>query len=212
MWMFACLFPTTLLSLYLLSCKGTGCRRAAVLGLFCGAVFTVLAIFFTSGYRTYPVFFLKFFFDLFLFEALVPFAALSAIAFLLFRGEARDKPAVLFPFFLGFFVLYIPFRVFFRSDSLSFFVLFVKPVLLVSSIMGVTKSIGLLVAGEGKERKPVSVVPVCVLGLASTAAPAAVEVCWFMGLPMVLWIIVGLAGLCSSLLLVAWKHRKLPVA
>lgn len=216
MWMFACLFPAVLLSLHLLSCNEARYRRAAVFGLFCGAVFTVLAILFTSGYHVYPAFFLSFFFNLFLFESLVPFAVLSAIAFLLFKGEAQYKAAVLFPLFLGFFVLYIPFRVFFRSDFLSFFVLFVKPVLLVSSVVGVAQSVGLLMAGVGKERRAVTVVPVCVLGVTSAVAPAAAEVCWFMGLPMALWIIVGLVGLCSPFLLVAWKHLgldgKLPVA
>ncbi len=214
--MFAFFFLSAVLSLYLLGHQEAMYRRAAILGILCGAVFSVFAILFTSGHRMYSAFFWGNFFHSLMFESLVPLAVLTAIAFVSFRGETRCKAAVLLPVFLGFFVLYAPFRVFFRSDSLSFFVLFVKPVLLASSVAGVASCIGLLVPKENESRRPAFLASVCGLGIISAGAPAAAEACWFMGLPMILWIIVGLAGLCSPLLLAACRRlesgRKFPAA
>ena len=218
MWLFAVFFVPIMVVLYLLTHQGAVNRPAVVVGFFLGAFFCVFAILFGSGYRTYPASLIGIFSPIFLYEVLLPLGVLTVITMVFFKDELLVRVGALMPVFLGFFCLYIPFRIFFRSETLSGFTLFLKPVLLFCCVAGVACAIKLLVDyfahrkpsmqgqdGNKNGRALPAVVGAC--GLASAVVPALAEALWYSGASFVLWGGVGAVGVCSTVLLLACSHR-----
>lgn len=218
MWIFAVFFIPIMVVLYLLTHQGAVNRFAVVSGLFMGAFFCVFAILFGSGYRVYPASLIGIFFPIFLYEALLPLGILTIITVLCFKDELLVRTGALMPIFLGFFCLYTPFRIFFRSETLSGFTLFVKPMLLFSCVTGVACATKLLVdcfahrgqvaPGErGEKGMPVLPAVVGACGLACAVAPALAEALWCSGTSLVLWGGLGVLCICSAIFLLVCSHK-----
>lgn len=183
-----------------------------------GAFLCVFAILFGSGYRMYPASLVGIFFPIFLYEVLLPLGVLTLITLVCFKDELLVRTDALMPVFLGFFCLYTPFRLFFRSETLSGFTLFLKPVLLFSCVTGVACAIKLLVdyfahrkqAMQGQDgtkegRALPAVVGAC--GLACAVVPALAEALWYSGASLVLWGGLGVLCICSTLFLLVCSRR-----
>lgn len=183
-----------------------------------GTFLCVFAIFFGSGYRMYPASLIGIFFPIFLYEVLLPLGVLTLITLVCFKDELLVRAGALMPVFLGFFCLYTPFRLFFRSETLSGFTLFLKPVLLFCCVAGVACAIKLLMdyfahrkqvmqGQDGKKNGRALPAAVGVCGLASAVVPALAEALWYSGASLVLWGGVGVVCLCSTGFLLACSHR-----
>ena len=218
MWLFAVFFVPIMVVLYLLTHQGVVNRAAVVAGLFMGTFLCVFAIFFGSGYRMYPASLIGIFFPIFLYEVLLPLGVLTLITLVCFKDELLVRAGALMPVFLGFFCLYTPFRLFFRSETLSGFTLFLKPVLLFCCVAGVACAIKLLMdyfaqrkqvmqGQDGKKNGRALPAAVGVCGLASAVVPALAEALWYSGASLVLWGGVGVVCLCSTGFLLACSHR-----
>lgn len=208
MWIFSFSIVPILFILYLFLHKEFGYYRASLVGLFCGAFFCICAILFGSDYREYSAGILGSFFSIFLYETLLPLSCLSFLILLLSRDEMKYKVNLLLPTFFGFFVLFTPFRVFFRSETVSVFVLFLKPILMVSCIIGVASTTKLLMNLEGKKNSTAYIILVSCSGIVATVTPSIAEICWHKGMSILIWNGVGLLGIVGTLVLCGLSHRE----
>ncbi len=206
MWLFAVFFLPCILVLYFINHANRGKVYSVLLGLGCGAAYVVFAILFGSEYRVISVNFFKNFSWLFLQEAFLPTTIITILFFLLFRDSFQFKVNVLFLVLAGFYTLYIPFRILFRSGAFTAFTLFLKPILLACFIVGFSFAIRLFYKNlKGQKATALFVLPIF-LGLGCTAAPAITEVFWYAGSPAILWLSTGMLEILFAVTLLALNH------
>lgn len=208
MWMFAVFFLPAFLALYLSVHANRDDIFPALLGLGCGAVYVVFAILFGSDYRIYPANFFWNFVQVFLQETFLPAVIVTILFLLISRDSVEFKVAKLLLVLSGFYTLYIPFRIFFRSETLSVFVLFAKPVLLSCFVFGFSFAVRLVYRNLKPEKNTTLLVLSGVLGGGCIVLPAVAEVCWFSGLAPASWLFIGMIAVVFALVLVALDYGE----
>ncbi len=138
-----------LLFLFLLFPLGFGvwCRRTGIAnfakhiflaftGLFIGAVFCAYKYFFSPFYFRTPDSFTLNFLHVFFGQIFIPLAVLTAAFLFLDKKESlEDRFANILPFYMGFFAVYIPFRVCVSPLPFPFFYLFAKPLMYLAMLL-----------------------------------------------------------------------------
>lgn len=209
MWLFAVFFLPAILVLYFMTHVNRNKVFSVLFGLGLGSAYVVIAIFFGSEYRIVPADFFKNFSGIFLHDSFMPAIIVTALFFLLSRDSFQFKVNVLFLVLSGFYVMYIPFRILFRSGAFSSFILFYKPILLACFVLGFSFAIRLFYRNlKGAKNVLMFILPV-LLGLCCTMAPALAEVVWFSGSPVISWLFVGMLEILLTLVLVALNHVNL---
>lgn len=209
MWMFSVFFLPAFFILYLLSHSDRNNFPSVLFGIGCGALYVVFAVLFGSDYRIYPVSFFKMFSTTFFQETFFPSLILTALFFLLSKDSLQFKMDKLVLVIAGFFTLYIPFRIFFRSETLSAFILFFKPVLLTCFVFGFSLATKLFIKNLMGDKKPVMFVIPCLLGLGCAALPGIAEVLWFGGSSFIVWLLLTLVQFVFVIILGILSHTKL---
>ena len=206
MWLFAVFFLPSILILYFLTHVNRNKVFSVLFGVGLGAVYVIFAILFGSEYRIVPADLFKNFRWIFLHDVFLPAIIVTALFFLLSRDSFKFKINVLFLVLSGFYVMYIPFRILFRSGAFAFFTLFFKPILLTCFVLGFSFAIRLFYKNlKGAKNVLMFILPV-LLGLCCTMAPALAEVFWFSGSPVISWLFVGMLEILLTLVLVALNH------
>ena len=209
MWLFAVFFLPSILVMYFMTHVNRNKFFSVLLGLGFGAAYVVFAILFGSEYRLVPADFFKNFSWIFLQDSFLPAIIVTALFFLLSRDSFQFKVNVLFLVLSGFYVLYIPFRILFRSGAFSSFILFFKPILLACFVLGFAFAIRLFYKNLKGAKNMLMFILAVVLGLFCAVAPALAEVFWFSGSPVLLWGFVAVLEILFTLVLVALNHVNL---
>lgn len=206
MWLFAFFFLPCILVLYFMDHANRSKVYSVLLGLGCGAVYVVFAILFGSEYRVISVNFFKNFSWLLLQETFLPAIIITILFFLLSKDSFQFKVNVLFLVLAGFYTLYIPFRILFRSGAFTAFTLFFKPILLACFVLAFSFAIRLFYKNlKGQKVVILFVLPVF-LGLGCTVAPAIAEVFWYAGSPVILWLLMGMLEILFAVVLLILNH------
>lgn len=209
MWLFSFFFLPSILVLFFLTYVEKNKVFPLLLGLGCGAIYVFFAILFGSEYRIVPADFLKNFNWYFFQEVCLPTVLITFLFFLFFKESLAFKIDVLFFVLAGFYTLYIPFRLLFRSGSFSAFLLFFKPIFLTCSIIGFSFSLRLIYTNIKGDKLPLLYILPILLGIGSCVCPAIAEVIWFSGGSKGLWgSIVGIE-IVFAFALVVLNHHKM---
>ena len=180
-----------------------------LLGLGCGAIYVFFAILFGSEYRIIAADFLKNFSWYFLQEVCLPTVLVNFLFFLFFKDSLAFKIDVLFFVLAGFYTLYIPFRILFRSGAFSAFLLFFKPIFLTCSIVGFSFSFRLIYKNMKGEKLPLFFILPILLGVGCCVCPAIAEVLWFSGGSSTLWGSISVIDIMFTFALVVLNHRRM---
>jgi hypothetical protein len=156
----------------------------AFLGLFLAAVFCAYKYFFSPYYFLTPDSFVRNFIHIELEQILLPLAVLTAAFLFVYK---KDKMAVrvqnIFPFYAGFFAVYLPFRILNESLPYSAFGLFAKPVMFLLMLLLANKCQEYLFISAHRAlltaKQAVCVWTCFVLCL---ILPAAIEALWILGM------------------------------
>lgn len=206
MWLFAFFFLPCILVLYFINHANMNKIYSVLLGLGCGAAYVVFAILFGSEYRVISVNFFKNFSWLFLQETFLPAVIITILFFFLSKDSFQFKVNMLFLVLAGFYTLYIPFRILFRSGAFTAFTLFFKPILLACFVLGFSFAIRLFYKNlKGQKGGTIFVLPIF-LGLGCTVAPAIAEVFWYAGSSAILWLLIGMLEILFAVVLLALNH------
>lgn len=210
MWMFSVFFLPTIFTLYLISHTEKNNFPSVFFGIGCGALCVVFAILFGSDFRLYPASFFKNFSLNFLQETFLPAIILTLLFFILSKDSLQFKMNKLVLVLSGFFCLYIPFRIFFRSETLSAFVLFFKPVLLTCFVFSFSLAIKIIIKNFTTEKKPFLFIIAGFCGLGCAALPAIAEAWWFSGGSAVVWLLFVVIQVVFTIFLGILNHVNLP--
>ncbi|MBR5966817.1 MAG: hypothetical protein IK015_11945 [Treponema sp.] len=185
----------------------------AFLGLFLAAVFCAYKYFFSPYYFLTPDSFFRNFIHIFLEEILLPLAVLTAaFLFIYKKDKIASRIQSIFPFYMGFYAVYTPFRVLSGEPPYPAFALFVKPamflfmVLVLNSrqkVLFVPAKRALLSAKEAAIYWASFVVDLLM--------PAAVEALWILGMkpPLtILFLLIYAAGAYFCLLRAASDRTR----
>lgn len=206
MWIFSVFFLPTILILYILTHANKNNFTTILFGIGCGAVYVVFAILFGSDFRLYPVSFFENFSVNFLQETFLPALIITVTFFLLSKDDLQFKTDKLVLTISSFFCLYIPFRIFFRSETLSVFILFFKPVLLSCFVFGFSFAVKLFIKNFFAEKNIFIFIVSLLCGLGCTVLPAIAEVWWFEGGSTAVWLIFSVIQIAFTVILSVLNH------
>lgn len=204
--MFSVFLLPTIVILYLISHSGRTGLAPFFFGIGCGTLCVVFAILFGSDFRLYPASLFKNFSLNLLQEALLPALVLTVLFFILSRDDVQFKMDKLVLVLSGFFCLYIPFRIFFRSETLSVFALFFKPVLLACFVFGFSFAVKLFIKNLISEKKPLLFFISCFCGLGCASVPALAEIWWYGGGAPAVWLLLVVVQVVFTLILGVLNH------
>lgn len=176
----------------------------AFMGLFLAAVFCSYKYFFSPYYFLTPDSFFRNFLHIFLEEILLPLAVLTAaFLFVYKKDKIASRIQNIFPFYMGFYAVYTPFRVLCGHPPYPAFALFVKPAMFLMMIFVLnSRQKVLFVPAKRALLSPSEAAvywPSLVIGL---LMPAAVEALWILGMKpflTILFLLIYAAGACFCL-------------
>lgn len=156
----------------------------AFLGLFLAAVFCAYKYFFSPYYFLTPDSFIRNFIHILLEQLLLPLAVLTAaFLFVYKKDKMASRVQNIFPFYAGFYAIYLPFRVLNEALPYSAFGLFAKPVMFLFALLLLNKCQEYLFVSAQRAlltaKQAVCVWTVFVLAL---LLPAAIEALWILGM------------------------------
>ena len=177
----------------------------AFLGLFLAAVFCSYKYFFSPYYFLTPDSFFRNFIHIFLEQILLPLSVLTAAFLFIYK---KDKLAVrlqnIFPFYMGFYAVYTPFRVLGGQPPYPAFALFVKPAMFLLMILVLNSRQKVLFVPAKRALLSTKEAAVYWASFAvDLIMPAAVEALWILGMkpPLtILFLLIYAAGAFFCLL------------
>lgn len=193
---------------FLIWCRAQGFEKfpkfalIAFTGLFPSAVFCAYKYFFSPFYYLAQDSFLMNFLYYFLTQAFVPLAVLTA-AFLLMDGKdsLHDRLANIFPFYAGFYAIYIPFIILCEDVPYPFFALFAKPLIYFFMLASLPKICGELLERQRTNIKSSKKIFSIFALVAAILLPAVIESLWTLGVPSLFTVFLTLAYLAFAALI-----------
>lgn len=153
-------------------------------------VCTIKAFFIFSNHIWTASFVLEFL-QIFLKDTLLPCALLPAVYFLFSKDSWDFKADSFLPLMISFYTVFLPYRIFRCGEKLSFFMLFVKPVLYISMIAFVSAMLhNLIPTIINKDKSKAIKLSAITLGLA--IVPALVQSFWYYGGKIYFWLPVSI--------------------
>lgn len=188
---------------FLIWCRAQGFEKfpkfalIAFMGLFPSAVFCAYKYFFSPFYYLTQDSFLMNFFYYFLSQTVIPLAVLTTVFFIVDGKDfVQERLANIFPFYAGFYAIYIPFIVLCKDLPYSFFALFAEPAIYFFMLLSLPK-----ICAKFFEMQNVKALRKVFLIFALVAAivlPAVIESLWTLGVPAFLTIFLTLAYLAAA--------------
>ena len=195
------LFPLAF-AIWLCSCKERRetCFFNAFLGIILAAVFCAYKYFFSPYYFITPDSFWRNFLHIFIEQTLLPLGVLTAAFLFIFKKDKiADRIQKIFPFYAGFYAVFIPFMVLNAALPHSAFSLFAKPIFYFLMILSAAYSERVLFVPS--ERALLSAGQAALLWASfafSLLMPAAVEALWILGMKAPLTILFVLIYAASA--------------
>lgn len=185
---------------FLIWCRAQGFEKfpkfalIAFTGLFPSAVFCAYKYFFSPFYYLTQDSFLMNFLYYFLTQAFVPLAVLTAVFFLMDgKDSVQDRLSNIFPFYAGFYAIYIPFIVLCKDVPYPFFALFAKPVMYFFMLTSLPKLCGGLFERQRTNVKSSKKICSIFALAAAILLPAVIESLWTLGVSVFLTVFLTLA-------------------
>lgn len=171
----------------------------AFLGLFLAAVFCAYKYFFSPYYFLTPDSFWRNFLHIFLEQIVLPLGVLTAAFLFVFKKDKMaDRVQKILPFYLGFYAVYLPFRVLGGQLPYPAFALFVKPAMFLLMIVVLNSRQKVLFVPAQRALLSVKEAAVYWSSFAvDLLMPAAVEALWILGMkpPLtILFLLIYAAG------------------
>ncbi len=190
---------------FLIWCRAQGFEKfpkfalLAFMGLFPSAVFCTYKYFFSPFYYLTQDSFLMNFFYYFLRQTLIPLVVLTAVFFFVDgKDSVQERFANIFPFYAGFYAIYIPFIVLCKDLPYPFFALFAEPTIYFFMIFSLPKICAKLFETKGAETKALKKVFLVFALFAAILLPAVIESLWTLGVPAFLTVILTLVYLAGA--------------
>lgn len=176
----------------------------AFLGLFLAAVFCAYKYFFSPYYFLTPDSFWRNFIHILLEQIVLPLGVLTAAFLFVFKKDKiADRVQKILPFYLGFYAVYLPFRILNDSLPYSAFGLFAKPILFLLMILTVAEREKVLfVPSERAMLAPKEAALVWASFVLALLLPAGIEALWILGMmpPLtILLLLIYAAAACFCL-------------
>ncbi len=185
---------------FLIWCRAQGFEKfpkfalIAFTGLFPSAVFCAYKYFFSPFYYLTQDSFLMNFLYYFLTQAFVPLAVLTVVFFLMDgKDSVQDRLANIFPFYAGFYAIYIPFIVLCKDVPYPFFALFAKPAIYFFMLASLPKLCGGLFERQRTNVKSSKKICSIFALAAAILLPAIIESLWTLGVSVFLTVFLTLA-------------------
>ena len=194
------LFP---LSFAIWICSKKGPRAPfyfnAFLGVLLAAIFCAYKYFFSPYYFLTPDSFFRNFIHIFLEEILLPLSVLTAaFLFIYKKDKIASRVQNIFPFYMGFYAVYMPFRVLGAEPPYSAFALFVKPAMFLFMILVLNSRQKVLFVPAQRALLSAKEAAIYWSSFAvDLLMPAAVEALWILGMkpPLtILFLLIYAAG------------------
>ena len=171
----------------------------AFMGLFLAAVFCAYKYFFSPYYFLTPDSFWRNFIHILLEQIVLPLGVLTAAFLFVFKKDKMDdRVKNVFPFYMGFYAVFLPFRILGANPPYSAFALFVKPAMFLLMLMAFNSRQKLLFVPAKRALLSLKEAALCWLSLAlGLLMPAAVEALWILGMkpPLtILFLLIYAAG------------------
>ena len=190
---------------FLIWCRAQGFEKfpkfalIAFMGLFPSAVFCAYKYFFSPFYYLTQDSFLMNFFYYFLRQILIPIAVLTIVFFFVDgKDSVQERLANIFPFYAGFYAIYIPFIVLCKDLPYPFFALFAKPAIYFSMILSLPKICAKFFETQKPDTKALKKILLIFALVAAILLPAVIESLWTLGVPAFLTVILTLAYLAAT--------------
>ncbi|MCR4627404.1 MAG: hypothetical protein K5640_07115 [Treponema sp.] len=159
----------------------------AFLGLFLAIISALFYHFFIFKPEYFEFNFLKIILGIFLKGYVLPLVFTAAAYMVFVKGELKEKINSLFPLWISFYSIIIPFSVIYGKTDFSFFEVFLRPVL-AGCLLILLKGFVMIIAVSGCTEKK-RIVLSGFLIFASLCLCSLVETLWFAGF---IWIVWGL--------------------
>lgn len=174
----------------------------AFCGLFFAAVFCAFKYFFMPFYFITPDSFLLNFLHVLLGQILIPLAALTFVFLFLRRKESlKSRLESILPFYIGFYAVYLPFRICITPLPFPFFYLFAKPLLFLSLLLALTKTAPLLFVKTERALLPPKLFAMTIISFVlNLILPAGIEALWITGSPAFLIALLCVLAYASAVL------------
>lgn len=155
------------------------------------ALFCAYKYFFSPYYFLTPDSFFRNFIHIFLDQIVLPLTVLTAaFLFVYKKDKIASRIQNIFPFYMGFYALYLPFRVLNANPPYSAFALFVKPAMFLFMILVLNARQKVLFVPAKRALLSVRDAVICWLSLVlDLLMPAAVEALWILGMKPLLTIL-----------------------
>ena len=182
----------------------------AFLGVFLAAVFCAYKYFFSPYYFITPDSFWRNFLHILVEQILLPLGVLTAAFLLIFKKDKRaGRVENILPFYMGFYAVFLPFRVLGAPLPHTAFALFAKPILYLLMILTANKlQKTLLVSSERAMLSPLRAVETWLSFAFALLFPAAVEALWILGMGAPLSIVFVLLYAASAIFCLAKSARS----
>ena len=118
------------------------------------------------------------FLHIFILYSIIPFVCGQALFFIFSRDKLEYKLKAIFPLLSSFFAIYLPYQVLISEDSLSFFTLFFKPILLILFCLSLSFSLQWL-RQSVKAKNTAQIIFSLILFFISLIFPSFVEILWY---------------------------------
>ncbi|MBR5095575.1 MAG: hypothetical protein IK094_00525 [Treponema sp.] len=194
------LFP---ISFAIWICSKKGARAPfyfnAFMGLLLAAIFCAYKYFFSPYYFLTPDSFFRNFIHILLEEILLPLAVLTAaFLFIYKKDKIASRILNIFPFYMGFYAVYMPFRVLSGEPPYPAFALFVKPAMFLFMILVLNSREKVLFVPAQRALLDAKEAAIYWTSfVVDLLMPAAVEALWILGMkPLltILFLLVYAAG------------------
>ena len=173
----------------------------AFLGLVLASVFCAYKYFFSPYYFITPDSFWRNFLHVFVEQTLLPLSVLTCAFLLLYKKDKiADRMAAIFPFYAGFYAVYLPFRTINAPLPHTGFGLFAKPILFLLMLLVVAKSERLLFVPSKRALLSAKDAAFAWLSFAmSLFLPSAFESLWILGMgtPVTVIFVLLYSALCA---------------
>lgn len=190
---------------FLIWCRAQGFEKfpkfalIAFMGLFPSAIFCTYKYFFSPFYYLTQDSFLMNFFYYFLRQTAIPLVVLTVVFFFADgKDSVQDRLANIFPFYAGFYAIYIPFIVLCKDLPYPFFALFAEPTIYFFMLFSLPKICAKLFETKKPDAKALKKVFLVFALVAAILLPSVIESLWTLGVPAFLTVFLTLAYLAVS--------------
>ncbi len=172
----------------------------ALFGFICAMIVCVIDEFFIFSIHHFTEVFMANFAYLFLSEIFIPSIILCAIYIPLSKNPAQIRAKSIIPLLLGFYLIYMPYKVITGKENAAFFQLFIKPVIIICFIQAACSLAGLAVQSLKTGKKQLAI-PYFSAVFIACLLPSLTETIWYMKISDIVWIVLAVIQIALAVFL-----------